>query len=421
MLEIGNEKGVQKIFMHTEKSQKSPVIIIALITAVSVLGNEMLFIVMPIYWKFFELTSLWQVGVLLSANRIIRILINPIVGWLYYKMKKRTGVLIAVTLAVVSTFSYGVLKGFWLLLLMRMVWGVAWSLLRLGGYLTVISSSNDRTRGHFIGLYNGLWGLGVLFGMLIGGVFVSMLGVQTITTSFTILGVCTIPFVLRYVPATKSEPEAEVSEEDGDTVRQKRKDLMFILANGLFSAFLVFGIFSSTLSKLLEFHMDDTVMILGFALGATALAGIIQALRMGLDPFIAPIIGKLSDEKFGRVPILMFALLLGALCFFTFAFIQSFSLLLFAIFLFQFTSTLLITTSDSLAADISQSVSSVKTMVYYTLFVDVGSALGPLVSYVVIDFVGIHSIYAVTAFLMIGMMLLWLRKYKTNYEQHGQV
>src|SRR5699024_4165275 len=405
--------------MHTEKSQKSPVIIIALITAVSVLGNEMLFIVMPIYWKFFELTSLWQVGVLLSANRIIRILINPIVGWLYYKMKKRTGVLIAVTLAVVSTFSYGVLKGFWLLLLMRMVWGVAWSLLRLGGYLTVISSSNDRTRGHFIGLYNGLWGLGVLFGMLIGGVFVSMLGVQTITTSFTILGVCTIPFVLRYVPATKSEPEAEVSEEDGDTVRQKRKDLMFILANGLFSAFLVFGIFSSTLSKLLEFHMDDTVMILGFALGATALAGIIQALRMGLDPFIAPIIGKLSDEKFGRVPILMFALLLGALCFFTFAFIQSFSLLLFAIFLFQFTSTLLITTSDSLAADISQSVSSVKTMVYYTLFVDVGSALGPLVSYVVIDFVGIHSIYAVTAFLMIGMMLLWLRKYKTNYEQHG--
>lgn len=131
--------------MEKDINGKKSVIIIALITAVSVLGNEMLFIVMPIYWKFFGLTSIWQIGVLLSANRIIRLPINSLVGLCYEKMSKRSGLLLAVIFAVISTFSYGVFKGFGVLLAMRILWGIAWSFLRLGGYLTVISSSDRKT------------------------------------------------------------------------------------------------------------------------------------------------------------------------------------------------------------------------------------------------------------------------------------
>lgn len=99
---------------------------------------------------------------------------------------QQTGIFVAVLLAIISTFSYGVLKGFWLLLLMRILWGVAWSFLRLGGYLTVIACSDKTTRGQFIGLYNGLWGLGALGGMLIGGVCTNIVGIQAITTTFAI-------------------------------------------------------------------------------------------------------------------------------------------------------------------------------------------------------------------------------------------
>ena len=89
------------------EENKKPVIVIALITGACVLGNEMLFIVMPIYWEFFGLTSLWQVGLLLSANRFIRLPMNPVVGWCYHKINKRTGILIAVILSITSTYSYG--------------------------------------------------------------------------------------------------------------------------------------------------------------------------------------------------------------------------------------------------------------------------------------------------------------------------
>lgn len=126
------------------------VTVIALITAACVIGDAMLFIVLPIYWTQFGLTSLWQVGVLLSANRLIRLPINPLVGWFYQHLDKRTGVIIAVILASLSTFSYGVLKSFALLLIMRCLWGVAWSFLRLGGYLTVIEVAKDDNRGRLI-------------------------------------------------------------------------------------------------------------------------------------------------------------------------------------------------------------------------------------------------------------------------------
>ncbi|WP_257348821.1 hypothetical protein [Pseudalkalibacillus decolorationis] len=48
--------------MNRSEAEK-PVILIALITAVCLLGDTMLYIVLPIYWESFGLTALWQVGV----------------------------------------------------------------------------------------------------------------------------------------------------------------------------------------------------------------------------------------------------------------------------------------------------------------------------------------------------------------------
>ncbi|WP_318615698.1 MFS transporter [Sporosarcina sp. YIM B06819] len=400
--------------MENGVADKKPIVIIALITAVSLLGNEMLFIVMPIYWKFFGLTSLWQIGALLSANRIIRLPINSLVGWCYQNINKRTGLLIAVVIAVISTYSYGVLKGFWLLLAARILWGIAWSFLRLGGYLTVIACSDRKTRGHFMGLYNGLWGLGALFGMLIGGLFTEIVGIQTITTVFAILGVCSIPFVIRYVPNTisGSEMNKQGQQEQHSTIGVNRKKLVAVLLNGLLVAFVVYGIFSSTVSKVVEYQFGDNITFLTYTISVVAVAGVLQSIRMGMDPFLAPFFGKLSDQRFGRIPLLRFALLVGIICLLIIPLKIPFIVFVLVIFIFQIVSTLLITTSDSLAVDLSSDFSSVKTMTYYTLVLDLGSALGPLISYLVINFIGLRWLYWATGILLICLLVFWSREYR---------
>lgn len=401
--------------MEREQIGKKPVIIIALITAVSVMGNEMLFIVMPVYWDFFGLTSLWQIGVLLSANRIVRIPINSLVGWCYQKIDKRTGLLIAVIFAVISTYSYGVLKGFGLLLAMRVLWGIAWSFLRLGGYLTVTSSSDPKSRGQLIGLYNGLWGLGTLFGMLIGGIFTSIVGITAITTTFAILGVCSIPFVIRYVPNTVSDSGTQASKEssqrNSDTDAKNRKRFIAILFNGLVVSFVVYGIFTSTLSKLVEHQFGEQIIFLSFTLEAVAVAGVLQSLRTGIDPFLAPFIGKWSDQKFGRLPLMMVALLCASICLFIIPLGLPFIAFIFIIFAFQIISTILITTSDTMAVDLSNDYQSVKTMTNYTLVIDLGSALGPLMSYFIIDFIGLRWLYWFTGMIMIALLIFRYRGY----------
>ncbi|WP_230077412.1 MFS transporter [Brevibacillus sedimenti] len=167
------------------KHGKTQVMALALVTAMCVLGDSVLYVALPLYWREAGLDALWQVGVLLSVNRLVRVPLGPLIGKWYERTGGRSGLAIAVFLAFVTTASYG-FQGFWLWLLMRCLWGAAWTFLRLGAYSLIVSVSDDGNRGHFMGLYNGLFRLGSLVGMLAGPLLVAWVGLRT--TSFLLAG-----------------------------------------------------------------------------------------------------------------------------------------------------------------------------------------------------------------------------------------
>ncbi|GEL78633.1 MFS transporter [Tenuibacillus multivorans] len=395
-------------------TRERKVTVIALITAACILGDAMLFIVMPIYWRDFGLTALWQVGVLLSANRLIRLPINPLVGWFYQHMEKRTGVILAIILAAVSTLSYGWLKGFWLLLLMRCVWGVAWSLLRLGGFLTVIEVSNDQTRGRLMGKYNGLWGLGGLTGMLVGGLFVDVFSLELVATLFATISIISLLFAFRYIPRTKQGSQSQPKNNDNDLSFWRRKETWAVLGTGFMMAMVIFGIFLSTLSRLLDVQMNESFVWLGITIGAATVAGFIQAIKWGWDPFLAPLVGKVSDEKFGRIKILILAFLVSGLTFYLFTLEVAFWFLLILLLTFQLMSTILVTVSDSLASDVATQTSKVGLMTAYTVAVDLGAAFGPLFGYVIVDYLSLGTLYLLTAILLGFVGVFWLLLLRAN-------
>lgn len=76
-----------------EKERASrQVIVISLITAACLIGDSMLYIVLPICFAQAGLSSLWEVGIILSVNRLVRLPLNPMVGWLYRHISDRTGI-----------------------------------------------------------------------------------------------------------------------------------------------------------------------------------------------------------------------------------------------------------------------------------------------------------------------------------------
>jgi len=398
---------------------RKPIIVIAIVTAVCMLGNEMMFIVLPLYWKFFGLTSLWQVGVLLSANRIIRIPITSLVGWCYNRIGERSCIMAAVVLAAASTFSYGLVKGFWLLLIARCLWGIAWSFFRIGGYLTILSSGHPEMRGQSVGLYNGLWGLGTLFGMLFGGFLAELIGIQTVTTLFSILAASSIPFIIRFIENTKAQEHTTQMKKKKESSIWKSSVIVSAFVTGLIVAFVVYGVFASTLSKLIEMQMNNPLIVLGLSIGAGSITGIVQALRTGWDPFLAPYLGRYSDQKCGRIPILIIALLAAAICLGLFSLKLPMALFIAVLLLFQLTTTVLITMSDSIAADLAAGPVQVSVIAFYTLFSDIGAALGPLLGFVMIDVLGIQSLYWLTSFIIIPLAVYWIIIFKKEARMIG--
>ncbi|WP_042224419.1 MFS transporter [Oceanobacillus manasiensis] len=386
---------------------KKKVVAVALITAVALLGDSMLFIVLPVYWQDFGLTSIWQIGLLLSINRFIRLPINPLVGMFYQRFQLRTGVLIALIIAIVTTAGYGFFKTFWLLLLMRILWGIAWSLLRLGGFLTVIDVTTDRNRGNFVGLYNGLWGLGGLVGMLAGGILVDQTSVSFVTMLFAIAGLAALPAVFYFVPLSKKKKK--LNELDH---KQREKWLTghvgIVLLTGTVMGFIVFGLFSSTLSTLIEGMYDNEWGFAQFTIGAATLAGIIQAIRWGWDPFIAPVIGRILDKRKSPASILFIPLFIGGIIFYVLVNVQTIEFLVISLVIFQILSTIFVTTTDTLATSAAAQTNKVKVMTAHTIVVDVGAAMGPLLAFTVIDLYGIAFIYYVSGALLVLLGVSWL-------------
>ncbi len=70
-------------------------------------------------------------------------------------------------------------------------------------------------------------------------------------------------------------------------------------------------------------------------------------------------------------------------------------------------STLMTTLSDSLASDTASLISRVKVMTAYTITVDIGSALGPLLGYFIIDWIGIYYLYWMVSSLLFFLALVW--------------
>jgi Arabinose efflux permease len=364
----------------------------------------MLYVVLPTQWQQLGLSSLWEVGVLLSVNRIVRLPLNPLVGWLYGKMNSRSGIIFAGILATGTTLSYGVAKGFALWLALRCIWGVAWTFLRLGGYFTILKVAGEDNRGHYMGLYNGLYRLGSLGGMLVGGILADRCGIAVTAAVFGAVTFFAIPVAYRLLPGSPHREAAEAKPLAG----LANAAVLWTLATGLVIAMVYQGTFTATLSYLIQIHTATPLLIFGTAVGAASLSGMLQALRWGWEPGLAPRIGRLSDGKCGRLIILTAALVCAAALFALIPAPLPLELWLLVIVAILLTATVLTTVIDAIACDVAVFAPPQTFMTAYSFAIDLGAALGPLLGYTLNAFCGPDTVYWIIAALLTVLAAKWI-------------
>ncbi|WP_312855490.1 MFS transporter [Litoribacterium kuwaitense] len=392
-----------------EQMSSKTITIVALVTALSLLGDSMLYIALPIYWQSVGIESLWQVGVLLSINRFIRLPFNPLIGWVYKQISLKTGLIIAVLLGGFTTIGYGVFEGFAAWVLLRALWGIAWSFFRIGGLSVVALYANQNKRGKSMGLYNGLYRTGSLVGMLIGGLLVPLIGLSTVAIGFGFVTLLGLPFIVK----ANMTHDHESTEKKNETNKArpfigKKGYKASIIVSGFLIAMLYQGILTSTLSAMIAHFYGERISILNMVVSVTLLSGTIQAVRWTWEPFLGRAVGHWSDGSTGRLPMFIVSLMFAGIVFGMISLRLPLAVWIVITLLVMAGATILTTLLDTIALDTAKTTNVVSFLTVYAISQDVGAALGPAMSYLFIQFqAGFAHLYWGGGIILLLLAMIW--------------
>jgi MFS transporter, DHA1 family, multidrug resistance protein len=158
----------------------------ALALAFASFGDAFLYPFLPVNFAEAGVPVMW-VGLLLSINRFVRIFSNTMIVHAFAKYGLRVIMIIAVTLAIISTLGYGVAVNVVMWLLFRVIWGLAFSAMRIG---TLAYALQNERRGFALGLSRSLQESGPMLSLFLAPLLLQYLHIEVI---FYVLAILSLP------------------------------------------------------------------------------------------------------------------------------------------------------------------------------------------------------------------------------------
>ena len=374
--------------MNGSSPRRRAVVFVSLATASSLLGDQMLYAVLPSHYGELGLEP-YQVGVLLSANRIVRLLSNHFAEracrwW-------SPSVLLTLSLAAGAglNVAYGLFAAFPILLSARILWGVCWSFIRQIGMMTVVDHAVDSHLGRYMGYYSGISRMGSISGNLLGAVGHDLIGFTATLLLFALLSGVMVPLGPL---ARRLSPPLRQSTAD-DTARRPNRALLMC---GFVSGAVGQGLLASTLGAVIATRQPGGIDFLGFSLGVATLTGLLLSSRW-LTDLSAPVFGASVDRWGGRQMGATY-FLLGAIALFAAAFSSSVAGLVGSVLLFYASAAGVGVVLHSMAG-----AGGSRQIARYVTASDLGSAAGPNIGWLVLQAgVAVHGVFLIGA----GLYLL---------------
>ncbi len=274
------------------------------------MGDATLYTVLPTHTAEAGIT-LAAVGIILSANRFIRLFLNGPTGILYDRSRRRRLFVPALFIGALSTAIYAAWDGFWPLMAGRLIWGLAWSLMWVGGATIILDVTTDGDRGRWTGLYQTWFFLGAAIGAFAGGFLTDRIGYSA--ALWIGAGVTTLGGVvaLIYLPETRSSKSMNLSYPNNETAQKWRPngELVSVVSLQGINRFVTAGVLAATIALLVQEQLSMNNLVLGVA----TVTGILIGLRTILSMFAAPLAGSLSDKSGNRWGVTMAGLIFGSI------------------------------------------------------------------------------------------------------------
>ena len=263
-------------------------------TALSLLGDQALYALLPLYFQEIGLLPI-QVGILLSANRWVRLLTNHLAERLVDRFPVNLMLVLSLALGALLSLAYAYISSFLVLLVARCLWGLCWSFIRHISVMGVASSTEPQNLGQIMGFYNGISHIGSVLGIVLGGILFDLIGFSTTLALFCLFSLFAVPFAMRSGIQTSS------IITDPQQNNQSSTRYSALLCCGFCIGSVGPGLIMSTLGFILLSRYGTEVALMGFVVGIATLNGLLLGCRWVLDTLGAPIYGALIDRTGIRV------------------------------------------------------------------------------------------------------------------------
>ncbi len=380
---------------------------VAAATGLSIMGDSLMYSLLPIAAPQLGI-ALPLVGILLSANRLVRLVSNTWAANLFARFGATVPFLLSAVLGAIVAVMYSVGWGFVVFLLARVGWGVAWSGLRQGGF-EAVGQSESHIRGRLMGVLWGTVRLGSAISVVLGGFLHDRWGYRTAAGAIAALTVLAIPMAwrIRWYDHHLIAPPTSIQTTGGrwrNAVKTPVQRWMLIsgLMDGMFEGAVV-----STASLFLTRQMGAQSPVATLGIGVGTVAGLLLAVRFTADLIFAPVIGAVSD-RVGQpktailLTAVMFAGMVGA------AVTRDGWVIVYLIVVFICGAGLFVTLNAASSHIAATSDAPHLFIGVFTTANDAGMAAGPLLVYALADIIGLSPVYlGVLALVLISVWRFW--------------
>ncbi len=389
----------------------TPVLLISLALAACLMGDAMLYAVMPSSPETWGLSTS-AIALMLSVNRFIRLASNPMAAVLFRKFGKQSMLIFALFLSVYVTMIYGWSTAFFLLITARIFWGIAFSILRLGTQITVFEETEELNRGFQMGASLGIMRMGNVFGAILGAISVQRFGHRATLTGFTITIIASsVLWFLNIPKSSKKDVEENLPQENEDSVLSQfeiifrdRQVFLFLIAS--FLTGLIFpGLMWSTTGFYLLESFGNNITTLGISISVISLTGVMLGMQWSLVMPVAPLVGKASD-RYGRVTVIVCGLIIGIVGLTTLSISPTILLSLLGIFLAFLAGVILAVVLPTTIGELVEPSKRAAALSVYATCADLGSGLGPIIGLSFGSLILLKGIFIFSAFLLMSTAII---------------
>ena len=363
----------------------------ALALSLTLPGDTVLYLILPIYASSFGVT-LPEAGLLLAANRLVRIVGYGWIARFYAERGPRITCMLASAAAVAATLSYATMSGLWPLLVGRLLWGLSFAALNLANQAmpTAVAEGQSKRAGRS----RAIIAVGPMIGLIAGALTALAFGPRSVFLVLAAIG-CLAPLFASRIPPLDEKPALGGPRfEKPGPISTWSFALGFTL-DGLF----IFGL--------------GLLAANSFPKGAVLAAGIAMSLRYAVEVLFSPVGGHLA-HRFGARLIIVIASLGAA---FGLILLSSEGWLLWCgailtIVLRALTQPL----TAPLVADLYPGAERVKALARQATWRDIGAGTGPPAAGFLFPLLGPSAIYLGASVLLTvtSLMLLRLRNPDTK-------